>query len=530
MLDLLIKNGLIVDGTGKSAYKADLGVKADKIVQIGTQLEEAAQLVLDAEGLIVAPGFIDIHTHSDVCCFMKDRKPESKLHQGVTLEITGNCGRSHIPILPEKREKLVPYLSKTWQLPANKVVLEAADLKEYAEQVESSPAMTNLGVLIGHGTLRANIMGLGMEPVRPQELKDMCDLLEQCMQQGAFGMSLGLIYPPSAYGDIEEFTALAKVIKRYNGILAVHMRNEGNKIFEAVEEMLTVAEQSGVHLQISHLKLMGKTQWGRAEELLNMIKAAQAKGINVTCDQYPYMATNTGLAAVIPKWAHAGGPERMTKTLSEPNEQLLQEAAAEIERRGGAHSVLVIGPSGVKAFDGKRLDEIAAVLGVKPEVAACKLLVGVGCANIGCCYFSLCEEDMLKIMEQDFIAVGSDGYAYTFDKQLQGNNPHPRSYGTFPRFFQLVREKQVMSLEKAVYKATALSVDILGIKDRGRLLPGMMADITVFDYDKIKDCSEYTDSLKKPEGIRAVVLEGKIALLEGEATTPYLGRVLLHNK
>lgn len=530
MLDILIKNGLVIDGTGKTGYIADVAVAEGIIAQIAPEIEEAAKLVLDGKGLVVAPGFIDIHTHSDVCCFMEGRRPESKLYQGVTLEITGNCGRSHIPILPEKSKELIPYLKKTWQLPAAKVVLEDYDLQGFAEHVNRVPALTNLGVLVGHGTLRANVLGLGMEPAGEKEIGEMCELLDKCMEQGAFGMSLGLIYPPSAYGDIEEFTALAKVIKKHEGILAVHMRNEGNKIFEAVEEMLTVAEKSGVHLQISHLKLMGKPQWGRAEELLGVIKAAQAKGINVTCDQYPYIATNTGLAAVIPKWAHAGGPEAMTKTLAAPTEQLLQEAAKEIDRRGGANCVLVIGPSGVPAYDGQTLDKVAKDMGESPEMAACKLLVGVSCANIGCCYFSLCEEDMLKIMEQDFVSVGSDGYAYTFDKEAQGNNPHPRSYGTFPRFIQTVREHKLMSLEKAIYKATALNADILGIKGRGRLLPGMAADITLFDAEKIRDISEYTDSLKKPEGIKAVIIDGTLALLEGEIANPAFGKVLLHNK
>ena len=529
MFDILIKNGTLVDGSGASAYSADLAVANGKIAEIGENIQGEAKLVLDGQGMIVAPGFIDIHTHSDVCCFVEGRRPESKLYQGITLEITGNCGRSHVPILPEKSKELVPYLAKNWQLPFDKVVLTDNDLAGYAEHVRRVPALTNLGVLIGHGTLRANVMGLGMEPAGEKEIKAMCDLLEQAMEQGAFGMSLGLIYPPSSYGNIAEFVALAKVIKKYDGILTVHMRNEGNKIFEAVDEMLTVAEQSGVHLQISHLKLMGKPQWGRAEELLGVIKAAQAKGINVTCDQYPYLATSTGLSAVIPKWAHAGGPEEMCKRLDAPTEQLLQETKAEIERRGGAHCVLVIGPCGIPEFDGKRLDEIAAAMELTSERAACRLLVIAG-GGIGCCYFSLCEEDMLKIMEQDFIAIGSDGYAFTFDKKAQGNNPHPRSFGTFPRFFQTVREHKLMSLEKAVYKATGLSADILGLKDRGRLQTGMAADITVFDYGTIEDCSEYTDSLQKPKGIKAVIIDGRLALLEGEIANPAFGRVLLHSK
>ena len=283
-----------------------------------------------------------------------------------------------------------------------------------------------------------------------------------------------------------------------------------------------------VHLEISHLKLIGKPQWGRAKELLAMIKAARDKGLEVTCDQYPYTATSTNMAAMVPGWAQSGGPEAMCERLTNPDKELLTEIKAEMERRGGADKVLIISTRGkYPEFDGKTLAKAAEVLNLEPEMAVTVLLRAAG-GGIPCCYFCLSEDDMLNIMRETFICVGSDGYALPFDKGLISTNPHPRSFGTFPRFLQTIREQQLMSLEAAIAKITALPAEILGLKDRGVIAIGKKADFTIFDASNIADKSIYTDSLRKPTGINYVVIDGKIALAKGEQVGENFGRVLLH--
>lgn len=529
MFDLLLKNGTVIDGTGKAGYRADVAIADGKISKIAPDLEVEAAQVIDAEGMIVSPGFIDIHSHSDICPFIEGLEPESKLYQGITLEIIGNCGLSNLPVNPERREEITRTSLSSLQLAPKGYLLEDDTITDYGEHLKAKPACTNVGALVGHGTIRACVVGLGMKKATAEDMVAMEALLDRELSRGAFGMSLGLTYPPSAYGDIEEFVGLAKVLKKHEALLTVHMRSESTKIFEALEEMITVAEQSGVHLQISHLKLMGKPQWGKADKLLQRIKEAKARGVNITCDQYPYLATSTGLTALIPKWAHDGGRLEMCKRLENPSEQLMKELNQEMERRGGAQCVLVASTNGSNPqYDGKTLDIIAQEMGCEPDMAACKLLIAAG-GGVNCCYFTLNQEDMLKIMKEKFIAVGTDGYAFCFDKGFLKVNPHPRSFGTFPRFFQTVRENKLMSLEEAVYKATGLSADILGIPDRGRLEEGKRADVTIFDAEKLEDKAVYTDSLRKPQGIKAVIIDGKLALLDGERCNGRLGGLVKHN-
>lgn len=528
MFDILIKKGKVVDGTGRKGYIADIGVKNGIIADISEKIDALAINTIYADGHIVSPGFIDIHSHSDLCPFIDGLKSQSKLFQGITLEIFGNCGISCLPVDNESRERLTNFFGTALQLPLNGAMLEDDSITDYVKHIARQPASTNVGVLIGHGTLRGCVIGLGMERATQEQLCQMENILDRELDRGAFGMSLGLIYPPSSYGDINEFIALAKVLKKHEAILSVHMRSESTKIFESVDEMIEVAEKTNVHLEISHLKLIGKPQWGKSLELLDKIKKARARGINVTCDQYPYIATSTGLSALVPKWACDGGPIKMCERLQKPTEKLLQEMEEELERRGGASNVLIVAThESHREFEGKRLAAIADVLNVKPVVAAAKLLVDAG-GGVSCCYFCLSENDMLNIMKEKFVVVGTDGYALTYDKNFLGTNPHPRSFGTFPRFFETVREHKLMSLEDAVAKTTSTTADILGIKDRGRLIIGNKADITIFDYEHIADNSTYIESLKKPSGIKAVIIDGKIALEDDEQLNGNFGKVILH--
>jgi len=530
MLDILIKHGTVVDGTQQSRCFVDIGIADGEIKVIGKDLNLESKEAVNATGDIVTPGFIDIHSHSDLSPFFTKQKMQSKLYQGITLEIVGNCGISCLPVNNQCRNAITQFIGSGLELPLNNMVVEDDSISDYVRHIQRCPAATNVGVLIGHGTLRGCVMGFGMRRPTAEELQAMAQMLDRELSRGAFGMSLGLIYPPSSFGDFDEFVVLAKVLKKHDAILTVHMRSESSKIFEALEEMLEVAKASKVHLEISHLKLIGKAQWHRADELLNRIKKAREDGINVTCDQYPYLATSTNIAAMVPGWAQDGGTEAMCKRLQVPEKRLLQDIKAEMERRGGSNCVLVNSTHGkLPQYEGQTLDKIAEDMGIEPELAVVKLLVATN-GGVPCDYFCLAEDDMLNIMREKFVSVGSDGYALTYDKAFLGVNPHPRSFGTFPRFLQTIRETGILSLEDGIYKITGLPAKVLGIKDRGILNVGQKADITIFDYAKVLDKSTYMNSMEKPEGIKVVIIEGKVALRNGEQVGSNIGKVVLHTK
>ncbi len=527
MYDLILKNGLIVDGTRTKPYKADLCIKDGKIVGISKADETDAKEILDVSGLAVSAGFIDIHSHSDACPLV-DYEPESKLYQGVTTEIVGNCGISILPSSPERQKAVEEYFFSELELPAGDLTLDGIySLSDYARAVKEHGCSSNYGLLVGHGTLRGAVMGFDDCDPSPEEMEALKDRLAKELQAGAFGMSLGLIYPPSAFCKTDELVELAKVLREYDALLTVHMRNEGPKVFEAVDEMIDITRRSGAHLQISHLKLMGKAQWGRSEELLAKIEAARKEGLDITCDQYPYTATSTSMTALLPHWAHDGGVSALIGRLTDPDRSLKDETLAEMERRGGPSKVMVSSTHGHHAeWEGKTVAEISKELHMDPVDTVIYVLSQCN-ASVACIYFCIDEADMLRIMKDMNIAIGSDGYGFSYDRSITNTEPHPRSFGTFPRFLRLAREHDLMPLEDAVYKLTALPAKILGLKDRGVLSEGTAADITVFDPEGVQDLSDFTDSVKKPAGIKHVIVGGEIAIRDGVYTGSKTGGVLL---
>lgn len=527
MYQYVLKNATIADGTGAPLYCGDICIQDGKIAQIVPRYEGDAERELDVTGLITAPGFVDIHTHSDTIPFQKGKKPESKLYQGVTFEIIGNCGISNLPAPKGKQEELARFYNAF--LPANVdyAQLEDESVSDYAAHVSRVAPATNYGVLIGHGTLRGAVMGFDMRHPTPEEQNAMEDLLAQQLKEGAFGMSLGLIYPPSSFSGAEELVGLAKVLAAHNCILAVHMRSESDRVFQAVEEMLDIARQSGVHLEISHLKLMGKEQWGQTEKLLSMLEQARQTGVKVTCDQYPYHASSTGLSALAPGWAHDGGIERLTERVKTPSPELLEAIEQEMSRRGGPTAVLVVDTHDcLPQVHGKNLEEIAQSWGVSPAQAAARCLAECG-GVVSCIYFTMDLDDVCRIMQDMNISVGSDGASYSYEEASK-HCMHPRNFGTFPRFLQLVRERKLMPWEKAVYKMTGLPASVLGLKDRGIIREGMVADLTVFDPETVEDKSTFTNSAVKPVGICHVMVAGQLTLTNGEQTGARAGGVLLH--
>lgn len=515
MYDLVLTGATVVDGTRAKPYMADVCIADGMIAEITPCFSGESREVVDISGKVIAPGFIDIHSHSDACPLVSFA-PEGKLYQGVTTEITGNCGTSIVPSNPQDEAASQQYFVSETQMPIGDLSLDGiCGMEEYARRAQENGFPINYGMLIGHGTLRGAVMGFVDRDPDEQEMEQLKAVLERELQNGAFGMSLGLIYPPSAFCKREELVELAKVLKKYDAILAVHMRNEGPRVFQAVEEMIDITRRSGVHLQISHLKLMGKPQWGRGQELLDMIRKAREEGLNITCDQYPYTATSTSLTALLPHWAHDGGVPAMRERIKAPNEQMKREVAQEMENRGGPNAVLVAGTYGHHPeWEGKTIAQLSELLGMPAADTAIHVLDQCGGKASGI-YFTINEDDMFLIMREMEIAVGSDGYGFTYDRSITRNNPHPRSFGTFPRFLQVVRENNIMPLEDAVYKMTGLSAKILGLKDRGVLQVGKLADITVFDPDAVRDNSEYTDSVRKPDGICHTLVRGTFVVRDG---------------
>ena len=526
MYDLLLKNGCVVDGTRSKPYAANVYIQDGRIARITQETDGEAKETLDISGLAAAPGFIDIHSHSDACPLV-DYEPESKLYQGVTTEIVGNCGTSILPNTPERLAANQEYFFSELELPVGNLQLTGLyGMKDYIQAVQAHGCSTNYGLLVGHGTLRGAVMGFDDRAPSREELEAMKERLAQELEAGAFGMSLGLIYPPSAFGKGEELVELAKVLQAHGALLTVHMRNEGPRIFQAVDEMLDVARRSGVHLQLSHLKLMGRPQWGRSQALLERIEEARQEGVNVTCDQYPYTATSTSMTALLPHWAHDGGVPALLRRVQSPTPALKDETRAEMENRGGPERILVSSTHGhCPQWEGRTVAQLAQSMGLDPVDAVMEILAQCQ-GGVACIYFCIDEGDMLRIMKDMRIAVGSDGYGFSFDRSITRTDPHPRSFGTFPRFLRLARERQLMPLEDAVYKLTGLPAQILGLDGRGVLKEGAAADVTVFDPERVADRSEFTDSVQKPAGIPYVLVGGAVAVRDGTATGSRTGGVL----
>lgn len=520
--DLILAGGTVVDGTRAEPYQANVCIKDGKIAAITKETAEAAEIV-DVTGLAVTPGFIDLHTHSDQVPFT-NHVVESKVAQGVTMELVGNCGSSILPALPGRWEDMVEYVRQKKGVLTEPI----ASVADYAKQAEAKKNMSiNYGVLVGHSALRISVMGFVNRDPDAQEMEELKALLDRELSRGAFGMSLGLIYPPSAFSAKAELVELAKVIAKHDGILSIHMRNEGPRIFEAVDEVISIAEESGVHVQISHLKLMGKPQWGKSPELVKRIEDAQARGVNITCDQYPFLASSTSMTALVPHWAHEGGVKDMLPRVEKREGNICEAIDKEMDNRGGPQAVLVVSTGGRHPeWEGKFVSELSEEFGLDPVETVRKVLLE-SAGSVNCIYFSMNKEDMLRIMKRTYVSVGSDGSSLSYDRNVTKTIPHPRNFATFPQFFQTVREEKLLPIQDAVYKMTGLPASIIGLQDRGVLQEGKVADIAVFDPQTFASQSTFLESRERPVGMHHVIVSGKFALRDGVLTENREGKVLL---
>ncbi|MBT9164526.1 MAG: D-aminoacylase [candidate division WS2 bacterium] len=521
MLDILIKNGLVIDGLNTRGVLKDVGIEGDKIVEVGDLSEVEANKVIDASGLCVAPGFIDMHTHSDEAVLLNPLM-ESKIRQGVTTEVIGNCGSSAAPLMGEALKQTDKLLS------LHGFPISWKTMGEYLDLVQERGSSTNIIALTGHGNLRGSVMGFGMRAPTIEEMKDMKEVLESTLKEGSWGLTTGLIYPPSSYAETREIIELAKVVTRYDGIYATHMRNETDKLLEAVEETLNIGRESSVKVEIAHHKAAGKSNWGRVEQSLSMIEKARNSGIDVTCDQYPYIAASTGLSSRIPDWAHDGGVDKMVERLKTPetSARILDDIKQKMPDKNNYEAVLIASCPSDKSLEGLNLWQISEKQNLPPQEVIVKLLIeNDGLVDI--VSFGMCEEDVKRVMKTSFIMIGSDAGAKATYGPLSEGKPHPRAYGTFPRVLgKYSREERVISLEEAIYKMTGLPAKTLGLSRRGVINKGNYADLVIFDANSIIDRATYVNPHQYPVGIDFVLVNGAVTIEKGEHKGVLAGKVL----
>jgi len=522
MQDLIIRGGTVIDGTGAPRYQADVAVKDGIITHIGDLKDMQAVKELDATGLMVAPGFIDAHSHSDTA-FLRDSSGASKLFQGVTTEVSGQCGYSPFPALPERLKHSTSELDgdDDWY---------CASFDDFVKRFEASQykMAVNQAILVGHGSLRAGTIGYDDRPVTEQELEQMKTLLRKDLQDGAWGMSLGLEYSPGFFASSDELRELGKVVKEFDGLVPCHMRNEGLEIDAAIEELLSVGRTSGVHVHVSHLKVDNYKVHGRAPEVWAILEKARAEGVNVTADMYPFIASCTSLTIRCPQWSKEGGGRAVVDFLQGPRRQeVIEGIRTHYFNAERAETCLFNSDGGLwPEIVGKTLRYVAEELLHTTDYAeaAAEVLIRTE-ARAGCIFFVMSEEDMLYFLSKD-VGIGSDGYAYSGDPEKVPGKPHPRSYAAISEFFRRAREHKLCSLEEAVRRVTSKGADMIGMTDRGRLQEGLVADITVFDPETIGPRATYLDSIQLSQGVHHVVIGGGVAMENGQQTDLRTGKFL----
>ncbi len=493
-VDVVLKSGVIVDGTGEPAFVGHVGIRGETIVAVGDFEYSGSPHVIDCSGLIVAPGFIDLHNHSDwLIVEAHTRSNMNFVMQGCTTVVTGNCGSGPVHVA------------------------------DYYAKIDEHGAGTNVAHLLTHGSMRNEVMGSGDRLADPDEIEAMRRLAEAAMQDGAWGMSTGLIYVPGCYSDTDELVAICEVIAKYDGIYVSHMRNEGTDLLASVAELLEIGRRANLPVHASHFKASGRDAWGLVRQAAEMIEQARQSGQAATADQYPYIASSTSLdATVIPTWARAGGREDLIGRLDdeEIGPRLREEMAEAIRKKDDGRAVRFARYSPHPEWVGMNLRDVADAEGKSPLEIAEEVARNGGATIVN---FSMSEDDVRDTMQWPWVATASDGRA-----TLPGaDKPHPRFYGTFPRKigYYCLQEK-VLPLEQAVRSATGLPADILGMTDRGYLREGQAADLVVFDPERFIDTATFDDPHRYGQGVQYLFVNGVTAVSRGGATGALAGRAL----
>lgn len=498
--DLIIKNGLVMDGSGNPWTRAHIAVKGKKIAKVGVLDDKEAKTIIDVQNLIVSPGFIDIHTHCDRG-ILQVPTADNYITQGVTTVIGGNCGGHPFP------------------------------LNDLFKRIKEKGISINIGVLVGHNTIRQEVMGYKMSDPTDEEMSRMKALIEDEMKAGALGFSTGLSYLPGTYSKTEELIELASVAARYGGIYATHIRDQGQHITEAIEEAILIGEKNKMLVQISHIKLADDAVWNELERITQPVEEARKRGVEVTLDQYPYTATSSGFTSSLPGWCFEGGREKFLEGLK--NKETYEKIKSFVkDRRLGStkgidklETIFIASSKNFPEYEGKNLKEILLLQGKEPAADnAADLIIEIekngGASGV---FFQMDEKDVESLMRLPYVMVGSDGSMEVMGKGV----PHPRNYGTFPRVVaRYVREKGVISLEEAVRKMTSFPAQTLRIKDRGMIQEGMYADLVIFDFGLFQDMATFTNPHQFNQGLQYVVVNGEIVIDRGKHTNKLPGMIL----
>ena len=524
--DLIIRNGLVFDGLGNPAVKTDIGIRGKHIAALGDLSQARARRVIDAANMAVAPGFIDIHTHTDTELLVNG-KGESKIRQGVTLEVSGNCGYSPFPMLHEDAVEFHEGLAERYGL---KTSWERA--AGFLDALEAAGTSLNYATLTGHGTLRSFVVGRNDVDPTPGQMALMKTVLAETMEQGSFGLSTGLEYAPGSYATTEELIDLCKTVADHNGFHATHMRNEDDTVEEAIDEALRIGRESGVFTQISHLKACNRANWHKVDHMLEMIHEARAHQ-PVMADRYPYDAWGTGLSAFLPLWARQGDTDEVLARLENPDDASRIEAYAHsrTERIGGWDRVMISScrAEADKPCEGMTILEGAEQRGQSPFEFMRSLLLNSR-NSVSVVGFAMDEDNLKKVLAADFVFIGSDGNAVAPYGKLYSGNPHPRYYGAHARVLgRYVREERVLELADAVRKMTSGPAEVLGISDRGHIAPDVYADLVIFDPLQVIDKATYSKPHQFAEGVQQVIVNGKVTVDGGEHTGVMAGQVLRHS-
>lgn len=519
MYDVIIKNGRVYDGSGNPWINADIGVKDGMIVSIGKLKGSLSNQVIDASGLVVSPGFIDLLSNYEAMIFEK-KLDLSRIEQGVTTAVSGNIGISYAPVDGSYQEEMQEYLSmfsKCEKLPGT-----WHRISDFLDYIENQPNIINLATMVGHGTIRMAVVGKSSREPTCQELQRMKQYLADAMEDGAFGMSGALALYPGFYSKTDEMVELSKVVAEKNGFGSIFIRSEGDNIHSAVKEVIEISKNSGAPINISHLGITGRNNWGKSMDVIEMIDEARKEGTDITADIYPYIASSYQIRLLLPPWVLEGGNDILSDSSKiEKIKRQINEGLSGWEnfaKRAGWENVIVSGSKN-KLYEGKSLKEIAERLNYDPADAIIDMVVS-GEEESSIVIFERQEDDVTYLMKQPYTMIASASFP-------QFTKPHPRCFGTYPRLLsKYVRERKVLTLEDAIRKATSLPALRLGLRNRGLIREGMSADITVFDPDKIEDLTNYVIPEIKPIGIRYVMVNGRIVLDEGCWTENYGGRVL----
>jgi N-acyl-D-amino-acid deacylase len=532
-IDLLIKNGLIFDGNLSESLEADVGISDDKIVFInrksgvkskglGSSLK--AEKIIDAEGLSVAPGFIDTHAHSDFTV-LADPRAEGKICQGITTEINGNCGLSAAPlygdVLHQREDDLQELgIHERW-----------STFKEYFYLLKKKGPAINFATLAGHGNIRASVKGYKDQEITKSDLKKMCSLLMKSVKEGAIGLSTGLIYPPGVYSKTEELVEMTRCCKDL--IYTTHMRSEGEKLIESIKETIKIGKETGIKVHISHIKTSGEENWHKIDDAVSIMEKYR-KDTFLTCDRYPYTASSTDLDAILPSWAFAGGKEKELKRLNDSKikikikNQILKKKSSNDYWKNIFISSLNTDKN--MWMLGKSLHDISRIRGREPVDIVFDILIEEN-LRVGAIFSSMNEDNLKRFLSLSYCMIGTDSSVRCFSGPTCKGKPHPRGFGSFPRFLgKYVRDKGLMSMSEGIHKMTMLPSKTFSIHKRGVIKKGAFADLVIFDQEKINDRATFEEPFLKPEGIYYVFVNGLPAVWEGKITGVRAGRILKHGR